>query len=222
MRRSFSRTVVKHRFVRGGARVARRLRDTLRYIQHRPLGAEEGQADRRLFTARDAGITQTEALALLLARAGRRVAYHRLILSPGRPVEDLEHWTRLVLADLGRHLDQHLQWVAAVHRNTDHPHVHVLLAGMGERRGEGRAVPVILRPEEYALLRDAGDRHSRELTRADRALDAAIEEELLRAVADLLPPIDHEREDALPSYPKHLHEQSEQRGAPGRDATRGR
>ena len=110
-------------------------------------GPGRAASDRRLFTDRTEGLSREEARALLMEHAGRRVAYHRLILSPGMPVEDVQRWTRLVMADLSRHLGQELHWVAAAHRNTAHPHVHLLLAGTGERAGGGAGdVPVLLRP----------------------------------------------------------------------------
>ena len=159
-----------------------KLWDALRYMQHRPLGRDEQPDDRRLFTARTEELGPQEARALLLEHAGRRVAYHRLILSPGVPVEDLQRWTRLVLADLSRHLGQELHWVAAAHRNTAHPHVHLLLAGTGERVRGGRVVAHSLcGPEEYALLRESGDRHGREMVREDHEL-----EETMRAEMDFM------------------------------------
>lgn len=175
MRRQTRHTVVRHRYVRAGQGAKGKLWDALRYMQYRPLGQDEQLSDRRLFTARTDGISRDEARALLLEHAGKRVAYHRLILSPGAPVEDLQRWTRLVMADLSRHLGQDLHWVAVAHRNTAHPHVHLLLAGTGERLpGGGRSLPVFLAADEYAVLRVAGDRHARDLVREERDLEEAV------------------------------------------------
>src|SRR5690242_14184092 len=118
-------TVVRHRYVRTGKGMKSKLWDALRYMQLRPLGQDEHPSNRELFTARTEGLSRYEARALLMEHADRRVAYHRLILSPGVPVDNLQRWTRLVMADLARHLGQELHWVAVAHRNTAHSHVHL-------------------------------------------------------------------------------------------------
>jgi hypothetical protein len=57
----------------------------------------------------------------------------KLILSPefGDRL-DLERLTRDVMSAVERDLDLSLEWVAVLHRNTDHPHVHVVLRGVAE------------------------------------------------------------------------------------------
>ncbi len=224
MNRQARHTVVRHRYVRAGKGVKGKLWDALYYMQHRPLGQDEQPSDRRLFTARTEGLSRHEARALLMEHAGRRVAYHRLILSPGVPVEDVQRWTRLVMGDLTRHQGQELHWVAAAHHNTAHPHVHLLLAGTGERLagGSGHALPVLLRPEEYAVLRESGDRHARVMARNERDLEEAVRTELDSMVVGLAQAMAHELADEGVQTHKHLIEQHERRGAPGRDATRGR
>jgi hypothetical protein len=223
MKRHSRHTVVRHRYVRAGARMQGKLWDALSYMQHRPLGQDEQPTDRQLFTARTAGLSRQEARALLMEHAGRHVAYHRLILSPGAPVEDLQRWTRLAMADLSRHLGQELHWVAVAHRNTAHPHVHLLLAATGERLpGGGRPFPVFLAADEYALLRAAGDRHGRALAHEERELDNAVRAEMDLLVVGLVRALAHELADeGVPTH-RHLLDEHERRGAPGRDATRGR
>ena len=217
------RTVVRHRYIRAGADTGGKLWDALHYMEHRPLGRDERPGDRQLFTAGAGRLSRQEARALLLEHAGRRVAYHRLILSPGAPVADLQRWTRLVMADLSRHLGQDLHWVAAAHRNTGHPHVHLLVAGTGERLiDDGRSPRVLLRPEEYAVLRESGDRHGREMAREDRDLEEAGRDELDLLLAGLVRAVAQELGDEGAQTHKHLAEAHERRGAPGRDATRGR
>jgi hypothetical protein len=180
-------TVVRHRYVCAERRTPERLRDALHYMQERPLDRDEHAVDRRLFTAHTDGLSRQEAQARLIEHTGRRVAYHRLILSPDGPVADLSRWTRLVLTDLARRRGQELYWVAVAHRNTAHPHVHVLVGGTGtRRRGLARPADLILRPDDYALLRAAGDRHGREAARAERSLEEVIRAELDREVAGLL------------------------------------
>jgi hypothetical protein len=200
-----------------------KLWDALHYMQYRPRGQDEQLRDRQLFTARTDGISREEARALLLELAGRQVAYHRLILSPGAPVEDLQRWTRLVMADLSRHLGQRLRWVAVAHHNTAHPHVHLLLAATGEHLpGGGRAFPVFLATDEYAVLRESGNRHGRALAREERDLEETVRAELDVLVAGLVRALAHELADEDRQMHKHLLEQHERCGAPRRDGTRGR
>ena len=127
--------------------------------------AGEVHEERTLFDADGDVAGRPAARATLTAAIGPTVVFHRLVLSPGprsgvvRPL-DLRTWTRLLLMDLGHELGQRLVWVAAVHRNTDEPHIHVLLAGAAERTqwpGKGTTTGVMLRPPHYALLRERGD-----------------------------------------------------------------
>ena len=224
MSRQTRRTVVLHRYVRPSQGAKGKLWDALHYLQHRPLGQDEQPADRQLFTARTEGLARQEARSMLMEHWGRRVAYHRLILSPGLPVGDLQRWTRQVMTDLSRHLGQELHWVAVAHHNTAHSHVHLLLAGTGERLADGvrRSLPVYLRPDQYALLRESGDQHARELALDERDLEEAVRSEWASLVVGMARALGQELSDEGFQTHKHLVEQQERRGAPGRDATRGR
>ncbi len=161
-----TRTFVEGRYVPAGPWAARK---TERQVQH--LVADYRADERReaegraIFDAQGDVAGQTAARAILTAAIGPKVAFHRLILSPGRRAGvvrplDLRTWTRLLLMDLGHDLGQQLVWVAAAHRNTDDPHVHVLLAGAATRTQwphEGKVLGVTLLPPHYALLRERGD-----------------------------------------------------------------
>ena len=59
----------------------------------------------------------------------------KLVLSPefGERL-DLERLTREVMAAVEQDLGAALEWAAVVHRNTDHPHVHVVLRGSAAGR----------------------------------------------------------------------------------------
>ena len=61
----------------------------------------------------------------------RRRAVSRLILSPERSRGlDLERLTRAAMASLAADAGGDLRWIAAIHRNTRHHHVHLVVAGM--------------------------------------------------------------------------------------------
>jgi len=173
------RTVVTGRYVAGGTRasgtsVAGQIYDALHYMQTRPLDHDERPEDRHFFGPEREGGSWREARAEILDHATERVAFHRLILSPGpdQPVADMREWTRMVLDDLADTLGQQLHWVAVIHRNTDHPHAHVLLAGGGERAGELR--PVLLYKAQYATVRASGDRSAIHLRGLEREQATAV------------------------------------------------
>jgi hypothetical protein len=156
------------RYVRRRAGIARTVREALTYMQRRELGPGEDPADRTLFTAEEDAITRAEAQQLLLCQADGEVAYHRLILSPARPLDELTYWTRQLFDDLAARHGLALTWVGVVHRNTDQPHVHVLLAGSAEADGARR--PLRLRHPDLQLLHERGAHHARTLASLEQAL----------------------------------------------------
>ncbi len=173
------RTVVTGRYVAGGTKgrgtsAAGQAQDALHYMQTRPLDNGERPEDRHFFGPERDGGSWREARAEILDHATEQVAFHRLILSPGpdQPVADMPEWTRMVLDDLADTLGQQLHWVAVIHRNTDHPHAHVLLAGGGERAGELR--PVLLYKAQYAAVRASGDRSAGHLRGLEREQATAV------------------------------------------------
>jgi hypothetical protein len=156
------------RYVRRRAGIGRTVREALTYMQRRELGPGEDPADRVLFTADEDAITPAAAQQLLLCHADAEVAYHRLILSPACPLDGLTYWTRQLFDDLAARHGRALTWVGVVHRNTDQPHVHVLLAG-GAGDGELRR-PLRLRYADLQLLHEHGAWHARTLACLEQAL----------------------------------------------------
>lgn len=111
-------------------------RAALRYYQLRPRGEDEPT---RAIFGPDGTLSRAEAARLIDAHQppGGRYLTHRLMLSPGddeRP-EDLRAMTYRAMHGLAREKGQELAWVAVEHRNTNQPHVHILLAGGSERDG---------------------------------------------------------------------------------------
>ncbi len=161
---------VAGRYVPAGPWAAQKIEDQVDHLKgsFRPGEARE---ERTLFDAYGEVADRATARALLMAAIGPKVVFHRLILAPGRRgglvrLIDLQTCTRLVLMDLGHALGQRLVWVAAVHRNTGEPHVHVLLAGAAERTQwphNGKVMGVTLLPPHYALLRERGDLRAAEI-----------------------------------------------------------
>lgn len=147
--------IVRHSFTRRRATA----RAGLRYYQMRPRG--DGEGPRQLFTG-EGTVSRDEAYRLLDAhQPPRGYLAHRLLLSPSAEEcpADLRALTARVLDRLAREKGQALHWVAVEHRNTAHPHVHVVLCGGGER--DGQAAEVRLGRADYATLREEGAAHCR-------------------------------------------------------------
>ncbi len=173
--------ILRHNYVRGqgssAAAVAKAratARAAVRYYQMRPRGEDEPA--RGLFT-KDGGVTRDEANRLLDAHQARGYLVHRLVLSPAddETPEDLRALTRRVMRHLEVEKGQRLHWVAVEHQHTAHPHVHVVLAGGGEREGAVREVR--LDRADHARIKAAAGDYCREEARDRagwaRALDAA-------------------------------------------------
>jgi hypothetical protein len=157
-----------------------RSRDTaragLRYYQMRPRGADE--PPRTIFGA--AGVmARDEAYRLLDAHQARGYLAHRLMLSPPEDMrpDDLRDFTRHVLRELARDKGLILHWIAVEHRNTDHPHVHIVLAGGA---GDGPRRELRLDRADHARIKEDGRDYCRLAARVrddwDRALATATRE----------------------------------------------
>jgi len=111
----------------------------VRYVAHRDAASPEGRLFDRERTVGDAERKELvryvrESLVDLpeTAREGRAV--YRMVLSPedSRGL-DLRQLTRATMSQLERDTGAPLPpWVAAEHRNTAHPHVHIVMAARRE------------------------------------------------------------------------------------------
>ncbi len=125
----------------------RKVDGMLRYVAHRDRASGHG----RLFDAGGtAGDEERRALAAFIARAARattpqvahdengdlvdrRRAVYRFVISPERASGlDLRQLTGAAVKQLEADAGGQLRWIAAEHRNTAHPHVHLIVAGFRE------------------------------------------------------------------------------------------
>ena len=105
----------------------------------RETATEKGKARTAGFDAKESFVDIAQRLDTW-QRAGDQRLF-KLIISPefGDRM-DLEAHTRALLKCMERDLHTKLEWAAAVHYNTDHPHVHVVLRGRDEN-GEALRLP---------------------------------------------------------------------------------
>lgn len=141
----------------------------LKYVLHRdrasssrgrvfgPQGAAGDQERRQLaeFVARS---VRESAPQLQRTADGklvdRRRAVYRFVLSPEHAAGlDLHRLTRATVAQLEKDSGGGLRWIAAEHRNTAHPHVHLVVAAMRET-APGRFRSVVLTRSRLARMKE--------------------------------------------------------------------
>lgn len=123
------RAIVKTRLVRLGGKALGAARAHLRYIQRDGVTRDGGEG--RLYSAAE---DQADGRAFLDRCAGDRHQF-RLIVSAedGAEYEDLRPLIRRLMARMEEDLGTRLDWVAADHVDTLHPHTHIMLRGIDER-----------------------------------------------------------------------------------------
>lgn len=143
-----------------------RLQEGVYYLEReRVADAESGPTHcevRALFTADAMGLTRKDARDLLWDNRGPAINFHRIILSPRASlgldtIEELQRWTRDTMAGYSDHLGRPLAYVAAVHTNVNHWHVHVMIAGGGGVNPKtGRAMDLRFSGHDYKTLKQIG------------------------------------------------------------------
>lgn len=173
------RVAVKIRSVRLGATGLAKARAHLAYIQRDGAGRNaHGEMEKGRLYGPDA-----EAIdgAAFLDDGKHDRHQFRIILSPedADDLADLDRFTRDFMAAAGRDLETRLDWVAVNHYDTDHPHVHIVLRGKGEK-GDDLVIArnyiahgFRKRAEELATL-ELGPRRDLDIARA-KVLETAKE-----------------------------------------------
>jgi hypothetical protein len=129
-----------------------------KYVAHRDRTAPGG----RLFGPRgNAGDLDRRALLAHISRSLRqpggrhpRAAY-RMVLSPERAEGlDLKALTRAAMSQLGKEVGGEPPWIAAIHHNTKHPHVHIVMAARRELE-RGHFKTVVISRERLGRMKQA-------------------------------------------------------------------
>jgi hypothetical protein len=117
------------------------------------LGTQE-RKDFADFVARSIEGSQPQVFRTRDGRAmDRRRAVSRFVISPERAQGlDLEALTRALVGRLESEMGiSELRWIAAIHRNTRHHHVHLVLAGMHEDAAGGYRRVDVSKPRLAAM-----------------------------------------------------------------------
>lgn len=144
------------------------------------LGRERTSAHARYLTGAgnerarfyDAGSDQVDGAALAARWANRDRRHFRIILAAenGSRLDDLQSYTRAVMARVEAAMGTQLDWVAVDHWDTDNPHTHIILRG---RRSDGGDLVI---PREYvkhgfrSAARDVATERLGERSRDDERL----------------------------------------------------
>jgi hypothetical protein len=141
----------------------------LKYVAHRDRAVQGGRllgpsglagdAERRELTSFVA--QSIRATAPVWGRDGkgrtfdRRRAVYRFVISPETAQGlDLQRLTLAAVAQLETDLAGPVRWIAAEHRNTQHPHVHLVVAGIRELN-DGRMNSWLLSGSRLARMKGA-------------------------------------------------------------------
>ncbi len=162
------KAVVKHSFLKGGKGVGK-ARAHINYIQYRE-GEDRGKGPRQFFNEDKEQILGRDIKEKLLEQEKNGVTMHKIILSPGVQGADLKEYTREMMDQLEREKGQKLDWYGIEHRNTEHPHVHVVVMGKDLEGGRVR-----LDLDDMKEMRQWGDRYLEREHQLERYLDKEID-----------------------------------------------
>jgi hypothetical protein len=156
---------VQYRDIHPDSKEARDVDDLIGYVHHRDPTSPRG----RMFDAEGpAGEDERRVMVDLVSRSNAELltrenpsrtslrAAYRLIISPEEARGlDLKRLTRAMMARLQADAGGKLPpWIAGEHRNTLHPHVHIVLAARRETQpGEFRTL--VITRERLAAMKDA-------------------------------------------------------------------
>ncbi|MBY0548054.1 MAG: relaxase MobL [Candidatus Obscuribacterales bacterium] len=119
---------------------------------------DKDDKERSFFTDDRQDVPANEVKQRLYEIEGKRVVVHKLMFSADIEMQnDQDHmqYVRLAMFKLGREkgLDLDGSWYAAVHKNTDHPHVHLVLLGTD---ANGRQIKID--KNDHRQMKDVVDR----------------------------------------------------------------
>ncbi len=160
----------------------------MRYVAYRDAASPEGRLfDRDQTVGSNARKDLVRHVRRSLARdqdsdrPGRAV--YRFVISPedARGL-DLRQMARSVMSQLEQDTGHQLPpWIAAEHRNTAHPHVHVILAARRQDE-QGRFRELRISPRRLARMKESLSREL-ERQRGERTRERSVSHQLFRSAA---------------------------------------
>jgi hypothetical protein len=144
----------------------------VRYVGHRDPTSQRGQLFDR---SSRAGDLERKALVAHVRRSLRDLhpgarptrAVYRFVLSPADARGlDLRELARATMYGLERDAGPLPRWVAAIHRNTQHPHVHIVMAARREVSPDRFKTLIITRPRLARMKESLAQEMSRQIDRS--------------------------------------------------------
>src|ERR1700735_2068491 len=110
-----------------------------------------------------------DSLAGLWQKAGDQRIF-KVIISPEDSDVDFQRTTSDMIARIGQHTGAPVEWAGVVHRNTDHPHAHLILRGKLPSGGALKLPPMLIRKGlreavQTSLTRQLGPRTMEDIQR---------------------------------------------------------
>lgn len=181
----FSKPVIKSKFIYRGPDSTRHLIHHIDYMMKSKIEREREPETRKLFDRDGNEISREEGIAKALHNQSFDIAGHKLILSPGDNNVDLVEYTRDQMRVLEERFNANIDYSFSYQKNTDHYHIHVTLPSRGERRLDmgaetnGGKVDIRLGTEDFAAMREAGQKYLSDYNFVDHLTDKRVAEELL-------------------------------------------
>lgn len=149
--------VVRHTYTKH-AKGAKR---SLGYYIHRPRnerGEDESREPYTYWDGEKVTLSRQAATDLISTHQQAQPLYHRFVLSPAdyERTRDLSALVAMETSRLETKKGINLDWVAVEHRNTAHPHVHVIISGWGTAHDTGQITQVRFDKQDYQDLREWG------------------------------------------------------------------
>lgn len=180
-----TKTIVKSSFIRRNKDSTRHIIQHIDYMMKSKIDHEREPDTRKLFNRDGQEISRDEGIDIAMRNRGE-VAGHKLILSPGVNDIDLVDYARDQMSVLEERLGVKMQYSFAYQKNTDNYHIHVQVPGRGDRifdtkNANGRErIDIKLGKDDFAAMREAGDKYLAKHLFLDRATDKVVELDLLR------------------------------------------
>jgi hypothetical protein len=140
-------------------------RRSLRYYVERVGDDLPEHGSRDIWGADEDAMRRADAYRLLEEHGRGSIVCHRMVISMADDEGlDMRELVRDTMRRLEETRGQRLHWIAVEHRNTEHPHVHVMLMGQGERETSRGRKPrqVRLSRDDLAAIRGYGGEYARE------------------------------------------------------------
>lgn len=182
----YSKPVIKSRYIPRNSDSTRHLIQHVDYMMKSKIDREREPEVRKLFDRDGREITRDEGIEKALGNQTYDIAGHKLILSPGDNNVDMVEYTRDQMRVLEERFNARIDYSFSYQKNTDHYHIHVNLPARAERRldfgaeADGGKVDIRLGRDDFAAMREAGQKYLSDYNFVDHLTDKRVAEDLLR------------------------------------------